>query len=92
MFIYRSHVKQLGVLCGKVRCSNILACGEVRQVTWAPNSCQNAAGVQTSTHTFFDMLGRANVHASRFARKFAFGTRSGITSSCVVDRVQAHCM
>jgi hypothetical protein len=38
-----------------------------------------AAGVQANTHTFFVNLGRAIVHANRLARKFAFGTRSGIT-------------
>jgi hypothetical protein len=38
-----------------------------------------AAGVEASTRTFFVMLGCAIIHASRFARKFAFGARSGIT-------------
>jgi hypothetical protein len=38
-----------------------------------------AAVIQASTHTFFGMLGRTIVHANRFARKFALGTRSDIT-------------
>jgi hypothetical protein len=37
------------------------------------------AVIQASTHTFFGMLGRTIVHASRIARKFDFGSRSGIT-------------
>jgi hypothetical protein len=49
-----------------------------------------ATGVEASTHTFFRMLGCAIIHASRFARKFAYEEGSGITSSCVVDPVQAH--
>jgi hypothetical protein len=37
-----------------------------------------AADVEASTHTFFGMLGWAIIHASRFASKFAFGTRKRI--------------
>jgi hypothetical protein len=35
--------------------------------------------LEASTHTFFGMLGCAIICANRFARKFAFGERSGIT-------------
>jgi hypothetical protein len=38
-----------------------------------------AAVIQASTRIFFGMFGCTIVHARRFARKFDFGTRSGIT-------------
>jgi hypothetical protein len=38
-----------------------------------------AAVIQARTRILFGMLGRTIVHASRFGRKFDFGTRSGIT-------------
>jgi hypothetical protein len=38
-----------------------------------------AAVIQARTHTFLVMLERTIAHGVRFARKFALGTRSGIT-------------
>jgi hypothetical protein len=66
------------VYAGGLSCI-ILARADFRQGHGNEIHTNTVAVIQASTRTFFGMLGRTIVHASRFSGKFDFGTRCGIT-------------